>query len=376
VLAVVHPTYAIFLCVPFVGYVSVRWLWRRSAAWPDAAALGALAAPAALFFVWLLPVVRDTASVSPSADELQRALDHYAGQLAIHSATSYTLAPEVFTRAGAVAVAALLLVPFAALAARRRWAAYVVGGALAVLVATLVPLVFTTLSDAVSLSQSRRLGGFLPFAFAFAGGLGVLSRLVGRWLLPAALVGGIALQLLVPGDFTYVLDEGGPAIVTWIAVAGALAALAYGFLRRPPIEAAAGLAAALFLVPVAVAGLADWSASGSRPGTHLTDGLVGALREARDGSVVFSDPETSYRIATVAPLYVAVSLPGHVADTEDNRPYERFADARRFLRTGDLSIPDRYGADFVVVDRKRSPRLELDLPVVYSDERFTLYRTN
>ena len=38
-----------------------------------------------------------------------------------------TSPPEVFTRAGAVAIAALLLVPVAGFAARRRWAAYVVG---------------------------------------------------------------------------------------------------------------------------------------------------------------------------------------------------------------------------------------------------------
>ena len=32
----------------------------------------------------------------------------------------------------------------------------------------LVPFLFEHLSDAVSLSQSRRAAGFLPFAFAFA----------------------------------------------------------------------------------------------------------------------------------------------------------------------------------------------------------------
>ena len=62
-----------------------------------------------------------------------------------------------------------------------------------------------------------------------------------------------------------------------------------------------------------------------------------------------------------------------VADTEENRPYERARDARSFARTGDLSIPASYGAEFVVVDRLRS-RQELDLPVVFEDERFTLYR--
>ena len=68
----------------------------------------------------------------------------------------------MFGRSGAVAVAALLLVPLTALASRRRWAAYVVGGSLAIFAITLVPWLFTPFADVVSLSQARRLAGFLP----------------------------------------------------------------------------------------------------------------------------------------------------------------------------------------------------------------------
>ena len=106
----------------------------------------------------------------------------------------------------------------------------------------------------------------------------------------------------------------------------------------------------------------------------LTPGLVDAVRDdVEAGTIVYSDPETSFLVAAFAPVYIAVAPPGHVADTEENRPYERARDARRFLRTGDLSIPREYGAEYVVVDGLRS-ELELDLPVVYTDERFTLYR--
>ena len=55
--------------------------------------------PAAAFFAWLLPVVRDTASHAPGKDELHRAFVQYAGQLDVFSDTSYRLAPEVFGRA-------------------------------------------------------------------------------------------------------------------------------------------------------------------------------------------------------------------------------------------------------------------------------------
>ena len=139
VLAVVHPTYAIFLWIPFVGFLVVRVLWERKDLRTGSLALAALVGPAALFLLWLRPIVNDTRSVSPDADELQRAFEQYQGQLVVHSPTSYNLAPEVFTRAGAVAIAALLLIPVAGFAARRRWAAYVVGGALAVFAVMLVP---------------------------------------------------------------------------------------------------------------------------------------------------------------------------------------------------------------------------------------------
>jgi hypothetical protein len=91
------------------------------------------------------------------------------------------------------------------------------------------------------------------------------------------------------------------------------------------------------------------------------------------GAIVFSDPETSFRLAAFAPVYIASAPPGHVADTEKNSPYERARDARRFLRTGDLSIPRGYGAEYIVLDRLRTT-LELDLPVVYEDDRFVVYR--
>jgi hypothetical protein len=324
--------------------------------------------------LWLIPVVNDTTSVSPDADEVRRALEHYAGQLDVRSETSYSLAPEVLTRRGAVTAAALLLLPFAALAARRRWAAFVVGGSLAVFAAMLIPLLFTALSDLVSISQARRAAGFLPYAFAFAGGLGVLARLLGPLLPLVALAGGVVLQVTVPGDFTYVLDEPGPAWITWFAVIGAVVALVVGLVRRgPPLESAAGLAAALFLLPVVAVGLGNWS-SPDAPGGALSPALVEAVRrDVPKKAIVYSDQDTSYRLAAMAPVYVAVAPPGNVANTEANRPYERAADAKRFLRTGDLAIPESYAADYVVLDRTRTDR-ELDLERVFRDDRFTLYR--
>ena len=375
VLAVVHPTYAIFLWIPFVGFLVVRVLWERKDLRTGSLALAALVGPAALFLLWLRPIVNDTRSVSPDADELQRAFEQYQGQLVVHSPTSYNLAPEVFTRAGAVAIAALLLIPVAGFAARRRWAAYVVGGALAVFAAMLVPFLFTSLADLVSISQARRAAGFLPFAFAFAGGMGVLTRLAGPILIPLALGAGMFFQIVYPGDFDYMLRNPAPAWIAWFAVVGAVAALVLGFVRRrPPLEIGAALASAAFLTPVIGGGLLDWTRTTQPELAKLSPGLVEAVRrDVGTGAIVYSDPETSFRLAAFAPVYIAVAPPGHVADTPENRPYERARDARRFFRTGDLAIPRGYDAAYVVVDGLRSD-LRLDLPVAYQDERFTLYR--
>jgi hypothetical protein len=375
VLAVVHPTYAIFLWIPFAGFLVVRALWAKRDLRVGSAALAALAVPACLFMLWLIPVVGDTASVSPDRDELRRAFTQYAGYLDVHSATSYSLAPEVFVRAGPIAIVAVLLFPLGAFASQRRWAAFVVGGSLAVLTVLLVPLLFTALSDLVSISQARRAAGFFPFAFAFAGGLGVLSRIIGPFLPSLALIAGTVLQFVYPGDFDYVLDEAGPSWIVWLAVAGGAAAIVVGTVRKgPALEAPAGFAAALFLLPVIAVGLARWTPPDVPPGSKLSSGLVEALRTVvPEGSVVYSDQETSYRLAASAPVYIAVAPPGHVADTKENHPYVRARDARAFFATGDLTIPERYGAEYLVVDRFRTQQ-KIDLPELYGDGRFVLYR--
>ncbi len=375
VLAVVHPTYAIFLWLPFAGFLVVRSLVARDEAKRIGTALAALVVPAVAFFVWLLPVVRDTASHAPGKGELLRAFEQYAGQLDVFSETSYRLAPEVFGRAGAVAIAALVFVPLAGLALRRRWAAYVLGGFLAVAAVMLVPLLFVPFSDLVSISQSRRAAGFWPLAFAFAGGLTVLAAILRSLLLPAALLAGVALQLSYPGEFDYRLEHGGPALVTWLAVGGAVIGLVFlkhkGSLERP--TKLVGTAAVLFVLPVAVHAAWNWSPSDARRPNPLTPGLVEALREdVPEGAVVYSDLETSYRIAAYAPVYVAAAPPSHVADTEANRPYARREEAIRFFETGDLSIPRDAGAEWLVLDRSRYG-LATSLEQVYADERYTLY---
>jgi hypothetical protein len=142
---------------------------------------------------------------------------------------------------------------------------------------------------------------------------------------------------------------------------------------RDAFEDTAGIAAALFLAPVVAVGLAKWDPVPPPPASALSTGLVEALRtQVPVGAVVYSDQETSYRAAAYAPVYIAVAPPGHVASTEENRPFERAEDAREFLRTGDLAIPRRYGAGYLLLDRLRLRR-DFDLEELYRDPRFSLY---
>ena len=380
-LAFVHPTYAFFVAIPLAGFGLARVLVARVDARRAAGALAFFGAPVALVFAWLLPIVRETQSHNPGAAERARALKQYATDLVVHSPTSYALAPGVVARTGAIAVAALVLVPLAGLAGRRRWSAFVLGGTVLVLVLELFPFVFPHFSDFVSLSQSRRAAGFVPFAFALVGGAAVLARVAGPLLPPAALAAGIVLQLEFPGDFGTKLSEGGPAVATWIALWGGLAGLVVaavlvrrrrgGRFERP--GALAALSIFLFVLPVAVHGFANWSSRFPSDPSALSPGLVRFLRsEVPKRAVIYADLETSYRISAYAPVYVANGPPAHVADTNANRPYVRRADLGRFLQTGALAIPRGYHAGWLVL-RDGEP-VQPGARLVYRDDRFRVYR--
>jgi hypothetical protein len=342
----------------------------------SALGLAALFLPAAAVLAWLLPLVRETASHSPSRHELERALLKYGDELHVGSLHHYALRPEVISRGGAIAVAALVCVPLAAFAARQRWAALVLGGTLTVLGIELIPWVFPHFADAVSVSQARRLAGFVPVPFALAGGAAVLTGFFGPLVLPLALGAGIGLQLAFPGDFGPGLEHGGPALATWIAGIGGILAVLVGLRRERRVEARTWLVAAavvLFCVPVAVHGFRHWSPAAKRDPYALSSGLLRALRnEVPERAVVFSDLETSYRIAAYAPVYVAGAPPAHVADTAANRPYSRRISIIRFFRTGELSILDRFHANWLVVDRRRF-QVRPSWQLVYEDPHYALY---
>ena len=376
-LALVHPTYVVFVAVPLAGYVLARIALARTEVGRGLAGLAFVSLPAIAVAAWLAPIVQDTASHSPSAAERARGIAHYPGQVDVFSPHSFRLAPEMLGRPGAVAIAALLVVPLAALASRRRWAAYVLGGSVAMCAILLLPALFTPFSDGVSLSQSRRAAGFIPLAVAFAGGAAVLARLMRWWAVPVALAGGIALEIFYPGEFTYVLHDGvrpSPPGSRWWAVrwrswsrrssVGARRATTWAAVRRRRrgVRPARRDLRVRTLEHRDVRGVSPHAGRCANPG-----------RPSRGHRCLFGRLDELLGRLSAAPVYVASARPGHVAVTPKNRPYERRDDANRFGKTGDLAIPRRYHADYVLVRRDRW-RVELPTKPVYRDSRYVLYR--
>jgi hypothetical protein len=339
-LALVHSSYALFMLVPLVVVAYREWRAYLAAAIPVAGVL-----------LWLRPLVKETRAHDPSDVERLRGLHQYADQLVISGPHHFRLAPEVMSRTGAVAIAALFLLPLTALAIRRRWAQYVLGGSLLILLLMEVPWLFVHLSDAASLSQARRAAGFAPLPFAFAGGFALAARRL--IVLPAALVAGIVLQIIWPGDFGVGLEHGGPALATWVAVVGGLVALAAVLVLRPrpPRERhrLAAAAAALFVLPVVVHGFSHWGPKSPHDPGALSPRLIHNLRtKVPKGATVIAPVGTSYEVAAAAPVYIVAAPVTHVANTNANDPYRRVDDVHRWIRTNDPAIARRYGATWAI----------------------------
>jgi len=387
-LSFVHPTYALFLAIALAAFVLARILLTRGGDLRSGiAGLAAFGVPMLLVFLWLRPIVDQTLSVNPGPRELRRALNAYAGDLVVVSTTSYHLAPDVVSRTGPVAVAALVAVPFAVLARRRRWAAFVLGATVVLLVLELWPAVFPHFADAVSLSQARRAAGFVPFAIAFAGAAVLLARYLRVFALPVALAAGIGLELAYPGDFGVRTAHHGPGAVTYFALVGGLAALVIGavlawrtseprrFRRAEPLAA---LAAALFVLPIAVHGFSGWNTATPHDHYALSPGLIRFLqREVPARSVVFADLETSYRVVAFAPVYVVAAPPAHVANTRPNHIRARRAAVLHFFsHHEDLAIPRKWGAGWLVLRRHERVRAveQQGLRPVYADGSYVVFR--
>ena len=155
------------------------------------------------------------------------------------------------------------------------------------------------------------------------------------YLVPLALVAGIAVQHEWPGDFEYGLRHGGPGIVTWWALVGGAVALALGL----ALEAAAPIrerhllgaaAALLFVLPIAVHGFRHWTPRVPSDPQALSPELVRQLRELPPRAVVIAPLETSYRILALAPG-VRRRRADHARRRHEGEPPVRPREGRRAL---------------------------------------------
>ncbi|MGI9659627.1 MAG: hypothetical protein ACR2OD_12015, partial [Gaiellaceae bacterium] len=389
-LTIIHGSYMIFVCLLIGGYAVARIVTERRASFPDlrrvAAVFVALLVPFAAFVGWLVPVLRETASVRPDAAETARALERYAAALVVDG-DSYRLGADTIVRGGVIAIVAFLVVPLFVLAMRRRHGALIVGGLLTMLAIALVPPLFTEFSELVSLSQARRLPAFLPLAFAVGGAVMMLARWRYVALGGAAILG--ALLVVFYGSGTDADWSAG--WVVWFGLVGAIAALALGrWIGARGIgrdwlgtNRWAALVAAALLLPVAIDGLRQLEKEPPDP-RALPAGLVEEVRRGVGvDEVVFADLETSYRLVAAAPIRVSAGPPAHVAQTTRNRPFERRQDVIQFFYragVGDeerLAVLERYEASWLVVDRRRGFPEQLVAsfePAVYDDGRYALLR--
>ena len=212
-LALVHPTYAVFLAVPLAGYL-LGARSRPAASSCRGCAIGfARACPRSASSLWRAPIVRGDRLARSRPRRSAPGSAHYVGQIDVFSDAVPARAPRCSAARGAVAIAALLVLSrslrLRRCAAGRRSCSAVRSPCSRCPDRRAVPAV----RRPVSLSQARRAAGFLPLPFAFAGGAAVLARTLSWVALPVALGAGIALELLYPGEFTYRFHEGGPAIV-------------------------------------------------------------------------------------------------------------------------------------------------------------------
>jgi hypothetical protein len=371
-LAVVHPTYVVFVVLPVCGFVLARAILSEGA---DTrlllAALGAVVVPAGLFFAWLVQFLGDTGYRPPV---------RFTQQVE-EVGTRLQLRPEQMAWGGGVKVAAFVAVPLALLASRRRWAAYVLGGTAALAITGLVPPVFDRFADAVSLPQAVRLASFLPLPFALAGAAALAGR--ARALGAAsALAAGIGFELAYRHPTT------GAAWAVWLAALAGTGGLALFVGLRPFSLDESGpgkwtaLAAVAFALPVAVTGFAGYERWDKPDPYGLTPGLTRALDEDIPPlATVLAPSATSYRIAGYAPVRIVVAPAGHVAFRMEDEYRDRFRAARLFFLEPSTTpaqraaILRRYDVGWVVVDKTRGrPRLPPGLKLEYGDERYSLYR--
>jgi hypothetical protein len=110
----------------------------------------------------------------------------------------------------------------------------------------------------------------------------------------------------------------------------------------------ASVAAALFVIPVAVHGFEHWSPLVTRDPNALSPALLAELKRVPARAVIIASPQISYRLLAAAPVYVVAAPPVHVANTRANLPYVRVKAVEAWLAGRAPGVARRYGATWAV----------------------------
>ena len=387
-LAFVHPTYALFLAIPLVGFALVRALAaRRRPARERRARSSRSALPVLLVFALARADRRRDASRTARTRPSGR-----AGSSTYAHRPRRALADELPPRARASSRAPArsrsprsCSSPLAAFAARRRWSAFVLGGTVLVLALELLAVRRSRTSPTSSRSRSRgaprassRSRSRSPAAprcsRARCGVLRAAGRARGRDRARSSSTRATSAR----GSRT-----AGPPLATWIALCGGLAGIVAAIVlaRRARALRAAGWLRRRWprsssSCPVAVHGFAHWDAAAHRDAYALTPGLVAVPPRARAGA----------RRRLRRPRDELPDLGVRAGLRRERRRRRTSPTRRRTTRTARradlLALPRapatsrsraRYGARLARAARRtsgsgRAPRL------VYRDGRFRVYR--
>ena len=385
-LALVHPTYAIFLaCRSPATSWRARAAWRAASCVPRPHRVRRVARPPRWSSRWLLPLVQKTASHQPDGAAFEG-----RGRAVPRAARSSSPRRPLPARAGGVRARRRDRDRRAGPGpARRAHAAAPLVGVRARRLASrcsrsmLVPRSSRTFADLVSLSQVAARSRLPAVRVRLRRRAGGADALLGWLVLPVALIAGIVLQLAFPGDFGYRLEDGGPAFVDLVGRRSAARSRS----SSPRSSAGRGIArtgrAAAPRSPRCCSSSRS-ACTASRTGrrqrattSSLPPGLVArsCARTCPSGDVVFSRPGDELPDRRLPrPSTWPHAPPAHVADTKPNHPYERRADA--------VAVPqDRRPRDPAPLrrglDRHRpQPLQDADAhAAVYGRGRFALYRS-
>lgn len=378
VVVVLHNSYIVFLAIMLAGSAIAQLLaggrgeLRETLARLSVNSLIAGGVSGAGIAI-MLPTIRQLnivqvqgAGVSLEQQQANAPIGMRLGEYFIGTSQAFHMRADLLVWYGGLSLLALCCIPITVLLGRTAIAQFVLGSTLAAQVAVLLAPICMPLVDAIGANQVRRISLAVPVVPAMTITLVLLAMGLdrlwtrgrsGRWLgyasalacsgVIAALTYRYWLQLIPDRSFLPLWPIYATAGVLLVLAVAGVASLATSRVRLPqllPQPSARALATALVIVLVGCApAWVRWGVDVHRLVTVRTAVatryvslkrlrmLDESLAKIPTGDIVLADAKTANRLVALYPVYVTAEIPGHVADTARNRPYERVEQTDGFL---------------------------------------------